>query len=327
MMKKIAITLLAATLCAGSSMTAFAAPERMPDGGVFDAEYYAENNPDVVAALGSEKDVLYQHYTQYGKNEGRLPGVAFDAEYYAANNPDVVAALGTGKDALYQHYMQYGKNEGRLPSAPGTELTPIETAEQTPVEQSKVEESPIEGILGEIGVAYTLPSWSEFESFGGDEPDKMIDMGVYAKAIDQYEFEYEFNENLAAYTIPGYEWRSIEVNVSGYEPMENTPGRWWGLYYWRCEAERSDNWNGLQTSGYNFTKASQFTVTQDGVAYPECKMFISEGQSGEVSMFIQAYVLLPQNYDGEVLFKIYACKIENGEQVKDRQNAVTYVVK
>lgn len=39
----------------------------------FDAKYYAKNNPDVVKALGNDEKVLYQHYLEYGKSEGRLP--------------------------------------------------------------------------------------------------------------------------------------------------------------------------------------------------------------------------------------------------------------
>lgn len=63
----------------------YAAPETMPDGTIFDAEYYAANNPDVVAAVGNDPAVLYQHYQLCGKAEGRLP--------YAA------AAVATGNDA------------------------------------------------------------------------------------------------------------------------------------------------------------------------------------------------------------------------------------
>ena len=37
----------------------------------FDAEYYAANNPDVVAALGKDADVLLQHYITSGQYEGR----------------------------------------------------------------------------------------------------------------------------------------------------------------------------------------------------------------------------------------------------------------
>lgn len=72
-MKKALVTLLTAVTVLSSSLTVFAAPERMPDGGVFDAEYYAQNNPDVVAVLGTDRDVLYSHYTLCGINEGRLP--------------------------------------------------------------------------------------------------------------------------------------------------------------------------------------------------------------------------------------------------------------
>ena len=67
----LAVTLVSSTLLA--PMGVYAAPKTMPDGGTFDAEYYAQNNPDVVAALGSDENVLYQHYLKYGKAEGRAP--------------------------------------------------------------------------------------------------------------------------------------------------------------------------------------------------------------------------------------------------------------
>lgn len=56
-----------------STITAFAAPSVMSDGGMFDAQYYAKMNPDVVKALGNDPEVLYQHYLKYGKAEGRKP--------------------------------------------------------------------------------------------------------------------------------------------------------------------------------------------------------------------------------------------------------------
>lgn len=55
------------------TMNAQAAPETMPDGTVFDAEYYASENPDVVAAMGKDPNMLYLHYQVFGKKEGRLP--------------------------------------------------------------------------------------------------------------------------------------------------------------------------------------------------------------------------------------------------------------
>ena len=73
-MKKQLITCLTVlTLSMASSMSVLAVPEVMPDGGVFDTEYYAQNNPDVVQAIGTDKNALYYHYVNYGKTEGRLP--------------------------------------------------------------------------------------------------------------------------------------------------------------------------------------------------------------------------------------------------------------
>ncbi len=70
-MKRKTIMCMAAALCLCSGMTAYAAPETMPDGTVFDAEYYAQMYPDVVTVLGTDENALYSHYVTYGKAEGR----------------------------------------------------------------------------------------------------------------------------------------------------------------------------------------------------------------------------------------------------------------
>lgn len=57
-----------------------AEPERMSDGTIFDADYYASAYPDVTEALGNDTAVLYQHYVQFGKSEGRLATNPADAE-------------------------------------------------------------------------------------------------------------------------------------------------------------------------------------------------------------------------------------------------------
>ena len=46
MRKKMVLVLLSGILGLSSSLTAFAAPRTMPDGTVFDAEYYAQTNPE-----------------------------------------------------------------------------------------------------------------------------------------------------------------------------------------------------------------------------------------------------------------------------------------
>ena len=47
------------------------APTTTPTSDDFDPIYYAEHNPDVVTALGTDPAVLKQHYEMFGKIEGR----------------------------------------------------------------------------------------------------------------------------------------------------------------------------------------------------------------------------------------------------------------
>ena len=56
-----------------TQMPARAEIKVMNDGGMFDPQYYAAANPDVVMVLGNSEDALYNHYKSYGRAEGRLP--------------------------------------------------------------------------------------------------------------------------------------------------------------------------------------------------------------------------------------------------------------
>ena len=119
---------LALVMAAPALQTA-AAPVKQADGTMFDAQYYATNNPDVVACFGTDPNWMYLHYVLVGKAEGRLPyapgalggsgadSAAFDATYYATRYPDVAAALGYDPAIMKLHYDLFGKTEGRFPNA------------------------------------------------------------------------------------------------------------------------------------------------------------------------------------------------------------------
>ena len=150
----------------GMKIDTAAAPKTMPDGGMFDAEYYAQTNPDVVAVLGTDENVLYQHYLSSGRLEGRQPyapgastaqtpgafvtlpdGTLFDAAYYAAANPDVAAILGTDATVLAQHYMTSGKLEGRKPNAGTVTAAPVQQpkpAQMAPQQQAQPVQTVVE---------------------------------------------------------------------------------------------------------------------------------------------------------------------------------------
>ena len=111
------VRLMAVALAATTVATA------VPAYTAFDAEYYAQQNPDVVAKVGTSKKALENHYNLFGKNEGRASSAAdvtsspirqlFDAAFYAKQNPDVVAVFGNSADALFNHFMAFGIKEGR----------------------------------------------------------------------------------------------------------------------------------------------------------------------------------------------------------------------
>ena len=80
---------------------------------VFDAKYYAEAYPDVVAVLGSDPAVLLNHYVTSGIYEGRDASATFNYSVYAVSNPDLLAAYGTNIEAFVLHFATFGKNENR----------------------------------------------------------------------------------------------------------------------------------------------------------------------------------------------------------------------
>jgi glycosyltransferase involved in cell wall biosynthesis len=77
------------------------------DAGLFDSNWYLEQNPDVAK---SRMDPI-AHYVSWGASEGRDPNPLFDSDWYLEQNPDVAAA---GMNALV-HYIRSGAAEGRNP--------------------------------------------------------------------------------------------------------------------------------------------------------------------------------------------------------------------
>lgn len=92
-MKKRILLAIISSMFIGCSMTAYAQPKMMPDGTVFDAEYYADKYPDVVAVYGTGATSLYQHYADYGKSEGRTP--CKEVEASPISNAELVSSYET----------------------------------------------------------------------------------------------------------------------------------------------------------------------------------------------------------------------------------------
>lgn len=80
---------------------------------VFNAEYYAEHNPDIRDVYGADAYKLLKHFICFGMLEGRVANSSFDINVYMACNPDVVEEWKGDVRAYYLHYITDGRKEGR----------------------------------------------------------------------------------------------------------------------------------------------------------------------------------------------------------------------
>lgn len=79
----------------------------------FDAEFYAEQYPDVVKICGTDDEALYEHYMTYGIKEGRNCSEIFNVVLYREHYPDLEESFGDNWEAYVDHYLNIGVKEGR----------------------------------------------------------------------------------------------------------------------------------------------------------------------------------------------------------------------
>ena len=109
---------------------------------VFDAKYYAETYPDVVAVFGNSENALFGHYLRCGMYEGRDASAKFNVDAYLSANADLQAiyeSLGSDDGAilnLVQHYIMCGEAEGRvstIANATAAGVTVVSATDETKV--------------------------------------------------------------------------------------------------------------------------------------------------------------------------------------------------
>lgn len=83
----------------------------------FDADWYAETNPDVESArLAGDIPSLREHFVVTGYLEGRLPHkLPFDPNWYRRHYKDICAQFSaTDVNGMQDHYLSSGYFEGRV---------------------------------------------------------------------------------------------------------------------------------------------------------------------------------------------------------------------
>lgn len=80
---------------------------------VFDAKYYADNNPDLKKIYGYDEMKLFNHFTSCGMKEGRQASANFNVRIYRNRYKDLQRHFGSDFFLYYKHYVLTGKAEGR----------------------------------------------------------------------------------------------------------------------------------------------------------------------------------------------------------------------
>lgn len=95
---------------------------------LFNANYYLQNNPDVLAAIAKGQFTsALDHFIKFGQYENRSPNLVFNGAQYLVDNLDTAAAVGSKQlTSAWAHFTTYGIAELR---ASGTFTGPFnETA-------------------------------------------------------------------------------------------------------------------------------------------------------------------------------------------------------
>lgn len=101
---------------------------------VFDAEYYYNTYPDVAAAIGMNKEALFNHFVNYGVAEGRSASAEFNPEAYRQRYADLQQAFGNNMASYCTHYVNHGRSEGRNASADGQNIVAVTRNQATATE-------------------------------------------------------------------------------------------------------------------------------------------------------------------------------------------------
>ena len=88
--KKLLCVAIASVLLCGNALSVDAAGLK----DIFDAEYYAEQYPDLKAAFGNNEKALYQHFLKFGIKEGRVMNPIIDIVKYREQYGDLQDAFG-----------------------------------------------------------------------------------------------------------------------------------------------------------------------------------------------------------------------------------------
>ena len=79
---------------------------------VYDAAYYARNNPQLFIDIDRDEWKLIRHFVETGMNEGKRGSAEFDVMQYKDAHPELVSQYGDDLKAYYIYYIEEGFTAG-----------------------------------------------------------------------------------------------------------------------------------------------------------------------------------------------------------------------
>lgn len=196
---------VACSIIIGNGMNAEAADDWSA---IFDANYYAQNNQDVVAKYGNNPQVLFQHFVTIGVVEGRQGCEEFNVQAYMSRYPDLQAIYGDNLKLYYVHYLKVGKAEGRNGRAGSVTITNNQN-------ESSITLAGVEHVLAQYsanGVALYCPKTTrEGSSYTYSicpYAAALIDAAGITPGMGQKEMADKLAEYLSSYATYDYSYNS-----------------------------------------------------------------------------------------------------------------------
>jgi len=170
---------------------------------------------------------------------------------------------------------------------------------------------------GEIVIDYY-----KYSNYGAGEIE-IADGYVWRKLVLDITYADAYNGGFHNYEADGKCTYRFGVDVENSVNWENLSNGW------QVEVEEGDSeLNGIITGDdYDYLDNARFTVVQDGVEYPDCRLVYSDSDTGSADNYhFNTYVKVPESYNGKIALTMWGGNnLEDGTVIANEAEKRVFV--